>query len=84
MANFCLQPILAAIFATIATAKVKLIPDVYTWAIFLINLCEENSEKQFLFFSLIGGQNNLLMHVAVRWKSVLMTEAGMTTNDITM
>ena len=32
---FNFQPILAAIF--VATVKVKLIPDLYTWAIVLIN-----------------------------------------------
>ena len=37
------QPILVAIFVTIATVKVELIPDLYT--------CEE----QLLFFDLIGG-----------------------------
>ena len=32
------QPILVAIFVTIVTVKVKLIPDSYTWTIVLINL----------------------------------------------
>ena len=31
------QPILATIFASIATVKFKLISDLYTWAIVLIN-----------------------------------------------
>ena len=31
------QPILAAIFVTIATIKVESMPDFYTWAIVLIN-----------------------------------------------
>ena len=31
------QPVLAAVFVTIATVKVKLIPDLYTWVIVLIN-----------------------------------------------
>ena len=31
------QPILAAIFVTIATVKIELIPDFYTWAVVLIN-----------------------------------------------
>ena len=48
------QPILAAIFVTIATVKVESIPDLYTLAIVLINL-EETCEEQLLFFDLIGG-----------------------------
>ena len=31
------QPILAAVFVTIATVKLKSIPDFYTWTIVLIN-----------------------------------------------
>ena len=31
------QPILAAVFVTIATVKIESILDFYTWAIFLIN-----------------------------------------------
>ena len=31
------QPILVAIFVTIATVKVKIISDLYTWAIVLTN-----------------------------------------------
>ena len=31
------QPIFVAIFVTIATVKVELIPDFYTWVIVLIN-----------------------------------------------
>ena len=46
MVNF----LLAASFNTIVTVKVKLIPDFYTWAIFLINYQEEIGEKQFFFF----------------------------------
>ena len=49
------QPILAAIFVTIATIKVKIIRDLYTLAIVLINLQEEIGEKQFVYFILIGG-----------------------------
>ena len=33
IANSLFQPISVAISVTIATVKVKLIPDVYTWAI---------------------------------------------------
>ena len=50
-------------FATIATVKVKLIPEFYTLAIALINYLQETTEKQLLFFDLKGGQNSLLMHV---------------------
>ena len=49
------QPILAAIFVTIATVKVESIPDLYTLAIVLINLQDETSEEQLLIFDLIGG-----------------------------
>ena len=50
------QPILAAIFVTIATVKVKIIRDVYTLAFVLINLQVEIGEKQFfIYFSLIWG-----------------------------
>ena len=45
---------ICSICGTIATAKNKLIPDFYTWAI-VINHKEENGEKQLLFFGLIGG-----------------------------
>ena len=48
------QPILAAIFVTLATAKVKINRDFYTLAFVLINLHEENGDKQCLYFSLIG------------------------------
>ena len=57
------QPILVAIFVTIATVKVEPMPDFYTLAIVLINYYEESCEEQLLFFDLIGGQNSLLMHV---------------------
>ena len=49
------QPILLAIFVTIATVKVKSIPEHYTLAIVLINLYEETCEGQLLFFDPIGG-----------------------------
>ena len=49
------QPILVAIFVTIATVKVESMPDFYTLAIFLINLYKETCEEQLLFFDLIGG-----------------------------
>ena len=57
------QLILAAIFVTIATVKVKSIPEFYTSAIALINFLKEITEKQFLFLTSKGGQNSLLMHV---------------------
>ena len=53
---------MAGIFVIIAMVKVKLIPDIYAWAIVLINLTEENAEKLFLPFSLLGGRNSLLTH----------------------
>ena len=37
MVNFLFQPIMAAMFVTIATVKVKLIIDFNTWAVVLIN-----------------------------------------------
>ena len=55
------QPILAAIFVTIATVKVEAIRDFYTLVIVLIN--SKLVKNNFLYFSLIGGQNSLLMHV---------------------
>ena len=47
------QPILALIFVTIASTKVKLIPDFYTWAIVLKNQ-EELGEKHFLLLASPG------------------------------
>ena len=55
MTNFYFLLILAAIFVTIATVKVKSIPEFYTSAIALINYLKEISEKQFVFFDLKGG-----------------------------
>ena len=49
------QPILAAIFVTMVTVKMKSIPDFYTWANVLINYLEETFEEQYSFFGLIGG-----------------------------
>ena len=67
MAIFLYQPILVAIFVTIATVKVESMPDFYTLAIVLINSYKETCEEQLLFFDLMGGggggQNSLLMHV---------------------
>ena len=51
------QPILAAMLVTIETAKVIIIPDLYTKAIALINLYEEIGSF-FSFFSLIGLSQN--------------------------
>ena len=61
------QPILAAIFVTIATVKVKITPDLYSWVIVLINQQEELGEKQFLCLASYGGQNSLSMHIAFIW-----------------
>ena len=52
---FYFQPVLVAIFVTIATVKVKLISDLYTWVIVVINQKEEFGEKSISFFGLIGG-----------------------------
>ena len=50
------KPILAAIFVTMSTVKVKSMPDFYyTLAIVLINKYEETCEEQLLFFDLTGG-----------------------------
>ena len=49
------QPILVAIFVTKAKVNVKVILDFYTLVIVLINYEEQLGEKQFLYFSLIGG-----------------------------
>ena len=54
MVTFLFQPILVAIFVTIATVKIESIPDFYTWTIVLINLKEETCEKPFSFFGLIA------------------------------
>ena len=47
--------IFLSIFVTIAMVKVKIIGDFYALAIVLINIQEEIGEKQFSYFSLIGG-----------------------------
>ena len=49
------QSILAAIYVTTATVKVKVIWYFYTLVILLINLKEQIGEKQYLYFSLLGG-----------------------------
>ena len=43
------KPILSAIFVTIATVKVKYMPDIYTWIILLINQSDEIGENQLQF-----------------------------------
>ena len=62
-----LQPILTAIIVTIATVKVKLIPNFYSMAIGLKNFKEDIGEKHFFLFlaSWGGGQFSLLMHIAL-------------------
>ena len=45
------QPILVAIFVTIATVKVKLISDLYTWAFVLINYKNNLVKSEFQFVS---------------------------------
>ena len=54
------QPILAAIFVTIATVKVEIVRDFYTLIIVLINQKEQISSKLLLYFSLIGGKKKPL------------------------
>ena len=49
------QPILAAIFVTIATVKIESIRDFNIWAIVIINKYEETCEKQFSLFGFMGG-----------------------------
>ena len=44
--QFYFQPILAAIFVTIATVKVELMQDLYTWVIVLIKYEEAVVEAQ--------------------------------------
>ena len=69
MVNFLFSAILTATFVTTATVKVKLISDLYILAIVLINQQEVFGEKRISFFLAKygggGGQNNLLMHVAL-------------------
>ena len=48
--NSYFQPILAAIFVTIAAKEVKIIRDFYTLAFILINLQEDIGEKHFFIF----------------------------------
>ena len=55
MATFLFSLLLAAIFVTIATIKLIKTPNLYSWAIVIINLEEEIVKKKFLFFSLMGG-----------------------------
>ena len=54
-----IQPILAAFQVTIAIVKVKLIPDIYTWAILLTNQLKEIAlvkETYFLVECVDGGR----------------------------
>ena len=52
---FYFQPILTAIFVTIAMVKVELIPDFYTLAIIIITNKKKLVKISFLFLSLKGG-----------------------------
>ena len=68
MVTFLFSAYFGSHFVTMATVKIKSIPDFYTWAIVLINYSEKKFEEQYSFFGLIGGgvwegQNSLLMHV---------------------
>ena len=60
--NSYFQPILAGIFVTIATVKVEVIRDFYTLVIVQISK-QQQIDDFLLYFSLMGGQNSLLMHV---------------------
>ena len=51
MAIFLFQPILAAIFVTMATIKLESIPDFYTCATVVISLKEETSQSNFHIFA---------------------------------
>ena len=55
MVNFLFSAYFGDYFFTIATVKAKLISDLYTWAIVLINYKEEFGEKRISFSGLIGG-----------------------------
>ena len=59
------KPFLSAMFVTIATVKVKLMSDFYTWVVLRMNQSEENGEKQLSDFGSRGGQISPLMHIAV-------------------
>ena len=71
------EPILLAIFVSIATEKVKLTPEFYTWAILLINQLGEIVEKQLSVFGSRGGQICPLMHIPL-WSMayLVMAEEG--------
>ena len=56
MVTFLFQPILVDIFVTIVMVKVKLIPDVYTWAIDLITNKKKLVKNNFYFFASSGGK----------------------------
>ena len=54
MANFLFSDYFGGHFCYIATLKVESIPEFYTLAINLIKYLKETTEKQLLFFGLIG------------------------------
>ena len=54
-----------AIFVTIATVKIKSMPEIYNWVIILISQSEEIGEKQLSVFGSRGGQISPLMQVAL-------------------
>ena len=55
MANILFSAYFGGHFVTIATIKVKSLPEFYTSAIALVNYSKEITENQFLFFDLKGG-----------------------------
>ena len=63
MANFLFSAFFGGNFCYHSNDKSRIIPEFYTLAITLNNYFKEISEKQLLFFSLIGGQNSRLMHI---------------------
>ena len=68
------RPILAAIFVTVATVKVKLKPDLYTWAIAIITNKKNLVESNYHFLTQYGGQNSLLLHVFVVFFSYIVKD----------
>ena len=56
---------MAAIFVTIATVKVKLIPDFNTWIIAIITNKKNLVKSYYHFLTPYGGKNSLLLHVFI-------------------
>ena len=58
-----LRSILAVIFVTIATIKLKSVPEFYAGTILIVNQLDEIGEKQLSVFGSRGGKISPLMHV---------------------